>query len=214
MKKITYVAITFSVIFLSCKKDNGNTPAPAAGTNTTTIIQTTTTKPITRADLYPGNGYISGTIQSSTSGNALFAKQFKHELDLETATYFINGDGEYEIHLVKGDIYGSTGREDKKTEILFTLKSDLTRVVRLVELHTSLNVDSTATQITKFNIEKSSSDPMSMNISAVTFDVATGNLKLDYSINVASGYTSSRKSATMVGQINTKLTNIRYRTGS
>lgn len=201
-----YVSFALAAIFLSCKK--GDTVSPA---NTNTTNNTTTVVSVTRSDLYPENGSISGTIVSKTSDNVYFSKQFNHQLDLEAATYYVNENGNYVIHLVKADKNGSVRDEDKQTDITFILKSDLTQALKLVELHSSVFVDSTATSITKFNVDQSVPTTGDMAVSNVTFDLTTGRLKADYTINVANTYTSSAKTASISGKIDTKLITIRYR---
>lgn len=129
---------------------------------------------------------------------------------METASYSVNADGNYMIHLLKADKYGSIGGEDKRTEMRFILKKDLTRVTSLVKLHTSIYVDSTANSRTKFDVDsKPSTD---MEVSNVTFDLTTGMLKADYSIKIMEmvGFTLKEK-VSMVGKIDVKLINVHYR---
>jgi len=199
MKKIIYVTIAVGAIFLSCKKDDSTTG-------------TAPKKKITRADLYPENGYISGTIVSSSSNNAFFEKQFKHQLDQEMATYFVNAKGNYIIHLNKLDKYGRIGENDKRTDMSFILSSDKVSIKAFDDFHSSIYIDSSATTITKFNIDSDGSQ--SITLSNTVFNTVDGTFVSDYVITVRGGATSSAKDATITGKINTTLTNIRYRTGS
>lgn len=206
MKKIMYVIFVLGVFFLSCGKDNASGTAPR--------------KPITRADLYPENGYISGTISGKNSEGVSFVKAFNHQLDEEMATYYVNEAGDYVIHLSKLDKYGRVGEEDKKTDITLTLEDDMVSLKSLTGFYISIYIDSSATSITKFNIDQSglfsqSSLTRGITLSNVVFNVTDGTFNADYTLSVASTRTSSEYTATVTnGKISTTLTNIRYRTGS
>jgi hypothetical protein len=205
MKQIIYVAITFSVIFLSCEKDSASGTGPR--------------KPITRADLYRENGYISGTIEGTNSSGTAFTKAFTHQLDGEMATYYVSAKGQYIVHLNKLDKYGRVGDDDKKTDMTLILNNG-NSVKSITDFHTSIYIDSSATAITKFNI---SSNPITLDgpgsfgnvvFSNVAFNITDGTFACDYIINVLNTTTSSSSPAKITGQINTKLINLRYRTGS
>lgn len=201
MNKIMYVTIALAAIFLSCKKDD-----VSSGTKPR--------KAITRADLYPENGYISGTITSAKSNGTSFTKQFTHQLDSEMSTYYISERGAYVIHLNKLDKYGRVGENDKKTEITFTLNSAQTDVSKVNQFYASVYIDSSATSITKFNIDSDVTGIQSLAFSNIMFNPSNGMFTCDYNISVTDATTSSRRAAVVVGKINTTLTNIRYRTGS
>lgn len=210
MKKIIYVTIVFSVIFLSCKKnnvDNDTTPAPATST--------ATNRPITRSDLYSENGYISGTIEGSNANGVAFTNEFKHELDGEIASYSVDAYGRYIIYLNKLDKLGRVGiGKDKQTTMGFIINSNKTSLYELLEFHTSIYLDSTATAITKFGIDASGNNIQHVIFSNVVFNTTDGKFACDYILKVRNAVSSSGYESIVTGKINTILTNIRYRTGS
>jgi len=205
MKKIIYVTIVFSVIFLSCKKkgdvNNDITPTPTP----------VASKPITRADLYPENGYISGTIVGKTSSGMSYEKTFTHQLDGEMATYHQTEMGEYIIHLNKLDKYGRVGGDDQKIDITFVLAHDKVTLSRLNETYISLYIDSSAVAITQFKFNSTSFQKMVL--SNVLFNTTYGTFEADYVLSIPSSILNGKDNI-ITGKISTNLTNLRYRTGS
>lgn len=198
MKKIIYVTIVFATIFYSCKNDSSSGATPR--------------KPITRADLYTENGFISGTIKGESSSGVPFEKSFTHQLDSQMATYFYSNSmlKSYFIQMIKLDKHGRIGDADKKTKMTIMLHKNKTLVLGIKDFYTSIYIDSSATTITKFNINGITS----FAFSNVIFNTTDGKFTCDYIMNVAGEKTSSGKPATIAGQINTSLVNVLYKTGS
>ena len=202
MKKIIFVTIVFATIFYSCKKDSSSGTSPR--------------KPITRADLYPENGFISGTIIGESSSGVPFEKSFTHQLDSQMATYNYVGSffDSYVIFLNKLDKYGRLGDADKRTNMVIILNKNKVTVTAIGNFHTSIYIDSSATTIRKFYIETDASGIKNHTFTNVIFNTTDGKFTCDYVINVGGEKTSSGKPATITGQINTSLVNVLYKTGS
>lgn len=198
MKKFMYAAVTFSVIFLSCKKDAANSTGPR--------------KAVTRSDLYRENGFISGTVESKNSAGEPFVKTFTHQLDHQMATYYITEKGYFVVDLHKSDKFGKVGDMDKQTDMTFTIGNDKMSGRGFDHLLMSVYIDSSATAITKFHIDLDR--PQNLTLSNVQLNTADGTLAADFVINVSGAFTSSAHPAKITGKINTTLTNIRYRMGS
>lgn len=204
-----YVSFALAAIFLSCKKGDEATPSA----NVTKTINVPN-GPVTRADLYPENGFISGTISGKLSDGTPFQKTFMHQLDVEIPTCRINTDGRYVIRISKADKTGRVGTEDKQTDMTFIMKLSNDDIYSMENFNTSIYVDSSATLIRKFEVEQTGSTSTVMTMTNVSFNPASGTFSADYVMNISGNYTSSKKNATITGQIQTNLTTVSYRTSN
>lgn len=168
-----------------------------------------------RSDLYPENGYITGTIQCKRLDGTPYTKDFKHELDLETASYFVNQYGFYVITLQKFGKIGMPGDTiNNRSGMTFWYDNAKGRSL-LMSYNANIIIDSTKAYITKLAIGRTPTTELnSIVLSNSKLDVANGTFESDYVITIDKPYTSSQRIATITGKIKTKLINIRYRTGS
>lgn len=215
MKRIIYVTIVLATIFLSCKDDEDDVVNPKivkSHSYEEIDIENENEKEIARTDLYPANGFITGTVKAVTRGGAYFESTFNYELDMDMQTYTVNALGQYDIHLSKLDRTGTLKDTSRRTEMNFLLGKRRDSLEFLTNYRISTFSESVADNpAVKYSLyfNHHTSRPL-MVLKNIVFDVTDGSFSADYYMD----HSMFEDEATIEGKIKTKLVNVRYRTGS